>query len=333
VRKIVLACAITATVAGATSATAAQLITGADIKDASVTGRDLKRESVPLNRLSEGTQKILRAGAAVDTRADSSQPGPKGDTGAAGAQGATGAQGLRGERGEKGDKGDRGPQGDEGEHGPGSGNWGMQARNTIGSPFAALRNGPITAGTSGGVRPPFGTGSLGIAVADTGANIEEKAAYGNEVDFAGDLVSGLTAVGFRVWTSGENAEPTTNMPSITFEIDPNLATSASNYSSLVFVPAANSPANQWSGYIDATTTGSWFMTGAAGTAIACSQANPACSFADIQTRLNDGGEAATIMTVGITKGRDHAWQGAVDGLRINGTVFDFEEHGVIELGA
>ena len=35
----------------------------------------------------------------------------------------------------------------------------------------------------------------------------------------------------------------------------------------------------------------------------------------------------------VTKGRDNSWQGAVDGLRINGTVFDFEETGVFERAA
>ena len=43
--------------------------------------------------------------------------------------------------------------------------------------------------------------------------------------------------------------------------------------------------------------------------------------------------SAIIGTVGITKGRDNSWQGAVDGLRINGTVFDFEETGVFERAA
>jgi hypothetical protein len=30
----------------------------------------------------------------------------------------------------------------------------------------------------------------------------------------------------------------------------------------------------------------------------------------------------------VTKGRDFAWQGAIDGLRINNEIFDFEETGV-----
>ncbi len=69
------------------------------------------------------------------------------------------------------------------------------------------------------------------------------------------------------------------------------------------------------------------MTGAAGTATGCNQTTT-CSFAELQTALADGGDAATILTLGVTKGRDLAWQGAIDGLRINTQVFDFEANGV-----
>jgi hypothetical protein len=48
----------------------------------------------------------------------------------------------------------------------------------------------------------------------------------------------------------------------------------------------------------------------------------------VKAYLDDGGDPATILSAAVTKGRDYAWQGAVDGLRINGTVFDFEENGV-----
>jgi hypothetical protein len=124
------------------------------------------------------------------------------------------------------------------------------------------------------------------------------------------------------------------MPSITFEIDPNLASKPStNYSSLVFTPTANSAANQWSGYIDATTSGLWGLTGGAFAGDTCSLNGSRCTFAELKAFLNDGGEPARIGTVAISKGRDYEWQGAVDGLRINGTVFDFEETGVFERAA
>ncbi len=46
--------------------------------------------------------------------------------------------------------------------------------------------------------------------------------------------------------------------------------------------------------------------------------------------LDDGGDPAIIATVAVSKGRDNSWQGAVDGLKINDTVYDFEEMGVFE---
>jgi hypothetical protein len=183
--------------------------------------------------------------------------------------------------------------------------------------------------------PPFGTGSLSILVGRDAAGEEEKAAYGNQVDFFGDLVSGLTAVGYHAWTSLENSDPTVNnigggvnMPSIAIEIDPNLADPTTNFfSTMTWAPDGNSPSNEWSGYLDATTTGTWFLTGSEGTVTGCNQTTT-CTFAQLQAALDDGGEPATIYIVQITKGRDKAWQGAVDGLRINDEVFDFEEHGV-----
>lgn len=145
------------------------------------------------------------------------------------------------------------------------------------------------------------------------------------------MFANIQQVGFRVYTTGENtakggASP--NMPGITFEVDPNLtATPASNYSSLVWVPE-NSASNQWSPYIDATTSGLWGGTGAAFTGTPCSLNGSRCTFAELQDHLDDGGDPATILTVAIGKGRDFAWSGSVDGLRINDTVFDFEERGV-----
>jgi hypothetical protein len=125
------------------------------------------------------------------------------------------------------------------------------------------------------------------------------------------------------------------MPSISFEIDPNGAGgTTTGYSTLVWLPAANSPANQWSGYLDATTEGFWGLTGgqfnSPPTAANCGINGPRCSFAEVQAFLATG-TGAEILTAGISKGRDFAWQGAVDGLRINGTTYDFEPFGVTEV--
>jgi hypothetical protein len=49
-----------------------------------------------------------------------------------------------------------------------------------------------------------------------------------------------------------------------------------------------------------------------------------CSFTQIKTKLNDGDGFPTVLSVAIAKGRDNEFQGAVDGLRLNTKVYDFE---------
>jgi Collagen triple helix repeat (20 copies) len=292
---------------------------------------DVKRR--PGSRCARGEDRVELPRGVRGTTGRRGPPGPRGPAGAqgpAGPQGAAGPPGPAGPAGAKGDKGDTGPV-------SGSGSWGTVDRNSIGSPVTVLRAGPINVTPTGVSAPPFGAGSLsilvGVGTAATGDL--EKAAYGNQVDFFEDPVGGLTAVGFRVWTSLENSDPTVNnvgggvnMPNIAFEIDPNLDDPTTNFfSTMTWTPGGNSPSNEWSPYLDATSTGEWFLTGAEGTVTGCNQTTT-CTFAELQAALDDGGEPATIYIAQITKGRDKAWQGAVDGLRINDQVFDFEEHGV-----
>jgi hypothetical protein len=217
--------------------------------------------------------------------------------------------------------------------------WGIITRNTIGSPVADLRTGPYGSfGHSGAFStPPRGQGSLGIEVSDnstTQSPPSEKVSFGNEVDFLGDLVSDLNRVGFNVFQTGENANPNPrNMPNITLEINPHVAGSA--YTSMVWVPDASPHLNAWSGPIDATTTGNWYFTGTVGTTTGCDQ-TLTCSFSDAKAALvtdNDGSGAARIYTVAVTKGRDRAWVGAVDALRINDTIYNFEPSGVEEVSS
>jgi hypothetical protein len=211
--------------------------------------------------------------------------------------------------------------------------WGVIDRNTIGSPVGALRDGPYSMTSTGTVsQPPFGKGSLGIEV----ANGTEKVAFGNEVDFFGDPVSGITAVGYQVFQTGEDQSygGAANLPNITFEIDPNV--SGVHYSSMVWVPGPlATPPNQWSPYIDATTTGYWYFTnGTVAAATGCTQAGSCTSLAAAQSGLaSAGGSGATILSVAIAKGRDSQFQGAVDGLRLNDKVYDFESNGVKAKGA
>jgi hypothetical protein len=218
--------------------------------------------------------------------------------------------------------------------------WGVITRNTIGSPVAALRNGPFGSFSVQGpsARPPYGQGSLGIEVADQSTSLNppsERVAFGNEVDFYGDPVLSLKQVGFHVFQTGENiayggggATGAKNMPNISFEIDPNLTADPTNhYSTMVWVPDASPVTDQWSPYLDAATTGRWFLTGNAGTVTGCNQTT-VCTFPQLKTALSDGGSAPTIYTAAVTKGRDYTWIGAVDGLRINQNVYDFEADGV-----
>lgn len=135
----------------------------------------------------------------------------------------------------------------------------------------------------------------------------------------------LTKLGFHVFQTGENVGygGIRNLPNIRFEINPRLPSlPGDTYSTMVWSPPAVAQANQWSGFLDATTTGDWFLSGNE-LAPLCTQSSP-CSF----TTLRNGLQQATILTVAVGKGRDHNWVGAVDGLRINRYVYDFEADGV-----
>ena len=121
------------------------------------------------------------------------------------------------------------------------------------------------------------------------------------------------------------------MPGIAFEIDPNVP-GKSHYSSLVFMPNNPATGNAWS-YIDATkaASGLWGGTGSAFAGSKCDINGTRCTWDELQAYLtanNSGTPAKITYSVGVTKGRDFSWQGAIDGLRINDTVFDFEETGV-----
>ena len=324
-KRLIIACVATALIAGAATATAGSLITSRDIQDRSIRGRDIARGTIPSNRLSAGVRRQL----AQRGSAQSQSPGAPGAGGAPGANGTNGAQGPQGAPGANGANGQNGQDGAQGPPGPvgSTGNWGIVNRNVKGSPDQTLRSGPLD--------PPNGGGALNLTVqgggtgsaSDPSFTPADKAAWGNEVDFTGDQLSAITEVGFWVYTTGENtARGNPNMPAIQFEVDPNVA--APNFSTLTFVPP-NSTSNQWSGYIDAEaqtdTTGGrgWWFSGATGTDTGCSQGDP-CTFAEIKAAASN----AVIGSVMVSKGADMSWQGAVDALRINNEVFNFEEYGV-----
>jgi hypothetical protein len=208
-------------------------------------------------------------------------------------------------------------------------NWGIVDREVIRNGDAYLRTGPTLATANGLVTPPLGEGSLGLRTGSTG----DKAAYGNQVVFFGDLVSSLTSLGFSVFTTAENNSlGARNMPSIVVEIDPNLAALAGvDQTSMIYTPI-NGTANRWTTFdaTDSTQGRFWGLTGAAGAATGCAFNGSLCTWDRIQEVLADSdGVAATIRTLQITKNRDQAFSGAVDALRVRGNVYDFEPLGVL----
>jgi hypothetical protein len=286
---------------GSFGAVAAGMITGKDIKDGSIRQADIGRNAV-------GSGEIEAGAVRLSDLSDGAE------------------RGLQGEQGPKGDKGDKGEKGEAGPPGTASytgANWSIVDRNVTGNGDAYLRSGPSSLGD---VKPPIGIGSLGLR---TGSSAD-KAAFGNQVDFAGLLVKDITKIGFSIFNTGENmGADGGNVPSIVLEIDPNVSTVDSNYSSLVYVPAEDtSAANHWRTY-DATTEGRWGLTGSKFAGTDCDINSSRCSWTELKAYLNDGGEDAVVTySVQITKGRDYAFSGAVDALVINDATYDFEPFGV-----
>lgn len=207
--------------------------------------------------------------------------------------------------------------------------WGIIGRNTLGEPNAVFRDGPYgrTSDTfAARQRPPYGSGSLGIIVGDG----EDKIAFGNETTYAGYRLANIDRLRYWVFAGVDSLQGIT-LPNVTLEVDPNL-NDAVNYTSLVYLPdRSTSPSapttrapNVWQRY-DAGDEGSqWFATGATGPTINCTQATP-CSFDDLKSRLPD---AVISYSLGISKGRDTRFVGAVDALQVNQRLYDFEFSGV-----
>jgi collagen triple helix repeat protein len=88
IKLTVLAVAFAAVAAG--TATAAKLITGKQIKNHTITAKDIKKKTLTSLKGAPGEQ---------GPKGDKGDAGPKGDTGAKGDQGIQGIQGIQGERG------------------------------------------------------------------------------------------------------------------------------------------------------------------------------------------------------------------------------------------
>ena len=273
-------------------AVAGGMITSKTIQDKTIRTADLHQDAVKTQKVKDGSLSL----ADMDKQAnDAIKKG--------GPQGPAGPQGPKG------------PKGDAGSVTYVGANWSVIDRNVMGNGDAFLRSGP-SAGTT--VKPPKGIGSLGLRTGDA----NDKAAFGNQVDWAGKALSTVTTVSYYVFTTGENnglyAE---NLPSVAFEVNPNQL--GRTFSTLVYTPVA-APSNAWSKQ-DASTAKRWWYTGATGTDTGCNQTTY-CTLAEAKAAAPN----ATLYTAQITKGRDYAFSGAVDALQINSVVYDFEPFGVAE---
>ena len=125
-------------------------------------------------------------------------------------------------------------------------------------------------------------------------------------------------------------------PGIAIESDPDISDGSGdiNYTTLTYVPPvpASGDHNTWV-TVDTSAApvagqSGWVASGRAGTETGCDLDTP-CSLSDLQSKL---GANASIITVAFVKGRDNAWNGAVDDLVVGSsggtTTFDFEPLGV-----
>lgn len=322
---IVAAVALVAGLAG--SATAASLITGKQVKNESLTGADVKDGSLRARDLARGIRNGLG--------------GERGRRGRSGPAGAVGATGPAGPAGVVGATGPAGPAGAPGQSAAVYGErWGVIARNVHGSPVAELRLGPWgrdPAEATAAQEPPFGTGSLGLAVSGQpvgGLPSEaEKASFGNESDFAGLRIADIDAIGFSVFATAEGSDDPSEvaMPNIAIEIDPDVSNGSDpvDYTSIVYVPPKPDETRRWQAY-DATSEGGWLASGQGGAVTGCTGA-ALCGFDELKGLLGD--DAEVTLSVAVAMGRDGAFAGAVDGLTIGDDVYDFEPLGVRVLDA
>lgn len=187
-------------------------------------------------------------------------------------------------------------------------NWGEIFRNTIGNARAEL-----------------GTSSSGEGLNFNVPTAADGIMWGNETDFAGKQVA-LSAVKFEVFQTGENNAIPGNMPSIKFEMNPDVT--GATYTTLVYTPD-NTSSNAWAtidGKADAGNhwgfTGTYFNTGTD----RCGLNGARCTLAEALTKI---GSNAKFISAGVGKGRDNAWHGAIRSLTVGSTTYQFTAGGVL----
>jgi hypothetical protein len=208
-------------------------------------------------------------------------------------------------------------------------------RNTIGSPSAYFRVGPwgrAAGAYAATVKPPFGDGSLGLHVGDIAAGgTAEKLSFGNEATFADLPLRSITSLGYWLYV-GEDSFTGHSAPGITIEANPDA--NGRNYTTLSYLPEASAAPSQpsprtastWQRY-DALAAGArWATSADLDASSAVCDPGTSCTWAQLLAQA--GANARVSFSLAITKGRDNEFTGAVDGLEVNGTTYDFEPEGV-----
>ena len=90
------------------------ITSSSQVKPGSLTGGDIKNHSLTLRDLSRGAAGAFVPPGSTGSRGPAGPRGPQGATGATGPQGPQGEAGATGPQGPKGDKGDTGPRGPQG---------------------------------------------------------------------------------------------------------------------------------------------------------------------------------------------------------------------------
>ncbi len=147
-----------------------------------INGADIKRKSIPLNRL-KGKPPVGKTGAAGQ-RGATGATGPVGAPGSTGAPGAAGPQGATGLRGPKGETGPNGVQGATGTQGPSGATGPAGATGPQGATGAQGATG--VQGATGPQGPQGPTGATG------GVGPQGPPGLVSDVVFTGAPLSGLT---------------------------------------------------------------------------------------------------------------------------------------------
>jgi hypothetical protein len=157
--------ALTLAITSAASGTVRALISGADIKDGSITSRKIADHTIRAVNLSPATVRLLQG-----------QQGPAGATGPAGPSGPAGSAGPRGDAGATGSQGPQGPKGETGPQGP-----------------PGLPGGPP--GPQGPPGPAGPAGTAAVSIHSAPYNLAASGSNGDAADVTADCATGQKAVG------------------------------------------------------------------------------------------------------------------------------------------